>query len=100
MVTAWLYLKKPDATMALNGALAGLVGITAGCANVTPGSSIIIGLIAGVLVVFSVLFFDRIRHRRPGGRHLGPRRLRRLGHAGRRPLQRRGRDASPSSVSS
>ncbi len=59
MLTSWLYLKKPDATMSINGALAGLVGITAGCANVTPGSSIIIGLLAGVLVVFSVLFFDR-----------------------------------------
>ncbi len=67
MLTAWLYLKKPDATMALNGALAGLVGITAGCANVTPGSSVIIGLVAGVLVVFSVLFFDRIRIDDPVG---------------------------------
>jgi Amt family ammonium transporter len=67
MVTAWLFLKKPDATMALNGALAGLVGITAGCANVTPGSSVIIGLIAGVIVVFSVLFFDRIRIDDPVG---------------------------------
>jgi len=67
MMTAWIFLKKPDATMALNGALAGLVGITAGCANVTPGSSIIIGLIAGALVVFSVLFFDRIHIDDPVG---------------------------------
>jgi Amt family ammonium transporter len=67
MVTAWLYLKKPDATMALNGALAGLVGITAGCANVTPGSSIIIGLVAGTVVVFSVLFFDRLHVDDPVG---------------------------------
>ena len=67
MVAAWLFLKKPDATMALNGALAGLVGITAGCANVTPGSSVIIGLAAGVLVVFSVLFFDRLRIDDPVG---------------------------------
>ena len=67
MVAAWLFLKKPDATMALNGALAGLVGITAGCANVTPGSSVIIGLVAGVLVVFSVLFFDRLRIDDPVG---------------------------------
>lgn len=59
MVTAWLFLKKPDATMTINGALAGLVGITAGCANVVPGSAVLIGLAAGVLVVFSVLFFDR-----------------------------------------
>jgi len=67
MLAAWLYLKKPDATMALNGALAGLVGITAGCANVTPGSAVIIGLAAGVLVVFSVLFFDRLRIDDPVG---------------------------------
>ena len=59
MVTAWVFLKKPDATMTINGALAGLVGITAGCANVVPGAAVVIGLLAGVLVVFSVLFFDR-----------------------------------------
>ena len=61
MVTAWLYLKKPDATMALNGALAGLVGITAGCANVSPGSSVVIGLVAGALVLtFFVYVFVNI----------------------------------------
>jgi Amt family ammonium transporter len=53
--------------MSLNGALAGLVGITAGCANVSPTSSIIIGLIAGVLVVLSVMFFDRIKVDDPVG---------------------------------
>jgi Amt family ammonium transporter len=67
MTTAWLHLKKPDATMMLNGALAGLVGITAGCANVAPVSAVIIGLLAGVLVVFSVLFFDRLRIDDPVG---------------------------------
>ena len=67
MITAWTFLKKPDATMILNGALAGLVGITAGCANVTPLSSVVIGLLAGVIVVFSVLFFDRIRIDDPVG---------------------------------
>ncbi|MBA3007539.1 MAG: ammonium transporter [Proteobacteria bacterium] len=60
MMTSWLIFKKPEIGMSLNGALAGLVAITAGCANVSPTSSIIIGAIAGVLVVFSVLFFDRI----------------------------------------
>jgi Amt family ammonium transporter len=60
MLTSWMIFKKPEIGMRLNGALAGLVGITAGCANVTPGSSVIIGAIAGVIVVLSVLFFDRI----------------------------------------
>jgi ammonium transporter, Amt family len=60
MFTAWAVLKKPDGSMALNGALAGLVAITAPCATVSPVGALIIGLIAGVLVVFSVLFVDRI----------------------------------------
>lgn len=60
LLTSWFIFKKPEIGMSLNGALAGLVAITAGCANVTPTSSIIIGAIGGVLVVFSVLFFDRI----------------------------------------
>lgn len=59
MVISWIMFKKPDATMSLNGTLAGLVGITAGCANVLPGSAIAIGLIAGVVVVLSVLFIDK-----------------------------------------
>jgi len=67
MFTAWVIFKKPEVGMSLNGALAGLVAITAGCANVTPGSSIIIGLVAGVLVVLSVLFFDRIHIDDPVG---------------------------------
>ena len=46
--------------MSLNGALAGLVGITAGCANVAIASSVLIGFIAGILVVFSVLFIDKV----------------------------------------
>jgi len=60
MLTSWLIFKKPDIGMSLNGALAGLVAITAGCANVSPTSSIIIGGIGGVLVVFAVLYIDRI----------------------------------------
>ena len=67
MLTSWIIFKKPEVGMSLNGALAGLVGITAGCANVTPTSSVIIGAIAGVLVVLSVLFFDRIKIDDPVG---------------------------------
>jgi len=67
MIVSWIKLGKPEVGMSLNGALAGLVGITAGCANVTPGSAIIIGAVAGVLVVSSVLFFDKIRIDDPVG---------------------------------
>jgi Amt family ammonium transporter len=67
MVTSWFIFKKPEIGMSLNGALAGLVGITAGCANVSPGSSIIIGLVAGILVVLSVMFFDKIKIDDPVG---------------------------------
>ena len=67
MVTAWLMLGKPDAGMALNGALAGLVAITAPCAFVTPGSALIIGLLGGIVVVFSVLLFERLKIDDPVG---------------------------------
>ncbi|VAX35239.1 Ammonium transporter [hydrothermal vent metagenome] len=58
MITSEVVQKKPDLSMVLNGALAGLVGITAGADSVTVMSSVIIGLIAGVLVVVSVIFID------------------------------------------
>ena len=58
MIVSWIIGKKPDASMSLNGALAGLVGITAGCYTVTPIGAMIIGAIAGALVVLSVLFID------------------------------------------
>ncbi len=67
MIVSWTKFGKPEVGMSLNGALAGLVAITAGCANVLPGSSIIIGAIAGALVVFSVLFFDKIKIDDPVG---------------------------------
>jgi Amt family ammonium transporter len=67
MITAWLLLGKPDLGMALNGALAGLVAITAPCAFVSVPASLVIGLIAGFLVVVSVLFFDRIKIDDPVG---------------------------------
>ncbi len=65
--TSWLFIKKPDLSMALNGILAGLVGITAGADSVTLLGSVIIGLIAGIIVVFSILFFDRIKIDDPVG---------------------------------
>jgi len=67
MLVTWLKYGKSDIGMTLNGALAGLVGITAGCANVSPMSSVIIGAVAGVVVVFSVLFFDKIKVDDPVG---------------------------------
>ncbi len=66
-VTAWVLFGKPDLSMIINGILAGLVGITAGCAFVSQVSAVIIGLIAGVIVVFSVSFFDRIKIDDPVG---------------------------------
>ena len=66
-LAAWWILGKPDLSMTLNGCLAGLVAITAPCAFVSVGSSLIIGLIAGVLVVFAVLFFDKVKIDDPVG---------------------------------
>jgi Amt family ammonium transporter len=60
LIFSWIWFKKPDASMTLNGLLAGLVGITAPCAVVSPGASIIIGAIAGVLVVLAVEFIDKV----------------------------------------
>ena len=60
MVSGMALLKRIDFSMALNGCLAGLVAITAGCDAVTPLSAIVIGLIAGGLVVLAVLGFDRL----------------------------------------
>ncbi len=62
MVTSWIWFGKPDPSMSLNGALAGLVGITAGCAVATPVGAIIIGLVAGIIVVASVEFIDKVLH--------------------------------------
>jgi Amt family ammonium transporter len=67
MFTSWIKFGKPEVGMSLNGALAGLVAITSPCASVTPLSAVMIGAIAGVIVVLSVLFFDRIRVDDPVG---------------------------------
>ena len=64
---SWLVMGKPDLGMTINGCLAGLVGITGGCAYVSVGSSLVIGAAAGVLVVFAVLFFDRVHVDDPVG---------------------------------
>ncbi|HPT85051.1 MAG TPA: ammonium transporter [Bacillota bacterium] len=65
--TSWLFIGKPDLGMTINGCLAGLVAVTAGCAYVTVAGSLIIGAIAGVAVVFAVLFFDKIKIDDPVG---------------------------------
>lgn len=59
MSTTWLRSGKPDAAMTLNGVLGGLVGITAGCANLAPGFAILTGAVAGILVVYATLGLDR-----------------------------------------
>jgi Amt family ammonium transporter len=67
MLTTWIMHKKPDLTMAANGILAGLVGITANCDSVTNVSSIIIGAIAGVIVVLGVKMLDKLKIDDPVG---------------------------------
>ncbi|MBN2590765.1 MAG: ammonium transporter [Sedimentisphaerales bacterium] len=64
---SWLLMGKPDLGMTLNGCLAGLVAITAPCAFVGIGSSLVIGLIAGTIVVLSVMMFDRLHLDDPVG---------------------------------
>ena len=64
---SWLLFKSHDLSMVLNGILGGLVGITAGADQMLPFASIIIGLIAGVIIPFSVSFFDRVKVDDPVG---------------------------------
>lgn len=73
-ITSWIFIGKPDLGMTINGCLAGLVGITGGCAYVSIASALIIGALSGILVVFLVVFFDRIHVDDPVGAtsvHLG-----------------------------
>jgi Amt family ammonium transporter len=67
MAASWIALKKPDLTMLLNGTLAGLVAITAGCNAVSAVGATAIGLIAGLIVVPSILMLDRMRIDDPVG---------------------------------
>ena len=67
MATTWIVQKKPDLSMVLNGSLAGLVGITAGADSVSVNAAMMIGLLAGILVVGSVLVLDRMRLDDPVG---------------------------------
>jgi Amt family ammonium transporter len=67
MFFSWIFLKKPDVSMALNGILAGLVGITAGADSMGPWAAVIVGAIAGVIVVLSIIFFDSIKIDDPVG---------------------------------
>ena len=60
MFVTWIRYGKPDVSMTLNGALAGLVAITAGCANVSMPGAMAIGAMAGILVVFAVEFVERV----------------------------------------
>lgn len=66
-IASWLKDGKPDLSMIINGVLAGLVGVTAGCNVVDYWGSMIIGVISGVLVVYAVSFFDRIKIDDPVG---------------------------------
>ena len=61
MIAVQIMYKKTDVTMALNGALAGLVSITAGPAAPSPGAAVLIGAVGGILVVFAVPFFDKLK---------------------------------------
>jgi ammonium transporter, Amt family len=67
MAAVWIVLGKPDLSMAMNGALAGLVAITAPCAFVDPWAAILIGMVGGVLVVAGVLTLDRLKVDDPVG---------------------------------
>lgn len=62
MITSWIIGKKPDVSMTMNGALAGLVAITAPCDVVSPEAALVIGFVAGILVVASVMFFEQVLH--------------------------------------
>lgn len=67
LVLAWVAFGKPDVTMALNGVLGGLVGITANCDQVTQPGALLIGAVAGCLVVLGIILLDKLRIDDPVG---------------------------------
>jgi Amt family ammonium transporter len=67
LLVIWVFFKKPDLSMMMNGSLAGLVAITASCAFVEPWAAILIGAIAGILVVVSVVLLDKLQIDDPVG---------------------------------
>ncbi len=67
MITVWAVFGKPDLSMAMNGALAGLVAITAPCAYVDPWAAIVIGALGGVIVIFGVVLLDKLKIDDPVG---------------------------------
>lgn len=60
MILTWFLYKKPDVSMTLNGTLAGLVAITAGCDTVSPASAALIGVLSGIVVIFGIEFIDKV----------------------------------------
>ena len=62
MFVTWLKYKKPSFSLTLNGVLAGLVGVTAGCDLVSPAGAVLIGLVCGTVLVFSIEFIDHVLH--------------------------------------
>ena len=86
MIITWIRYGKPDVSMTYNAALAGLVGVTAGCDAISPVGAAIIGLATGTAIVFAVELFDKeLKIDDPGGRDLRSRRVRRAGHDPDRP---------------
>ena len=67
MIASWIQFKKPDPSFTLNGALAGLVSITAGCDVIDPAWAVVTGFVGGIVVVYSVLFFDKLKIDDPVG---------------------------------
>lgn len=61
MLSMWFVQRRPDVGITLNGALGGAVGITACCANVTPGSALVIGIVAGLLTTFATIMLERLK---------------------------------------